>query len=141
MVKMTKFPECDYCEYFQDNVCISSDECKRALFSSYPNGFQLDEHLMTIDKACQPVSIINDDSKVVDVINKPAHYNREGAMQCIEEMLVLFGTQAVMDFCRCNAWKYRYRAADKNGQEDLAKSDVYMKWYKQLKETGTLTLD
>lgn len=82
-----------------------------------------------------------DNSEVIDVINKPAHYNREGAMQCIEEMLVLFGTQAVMDFCRCNAWKYRYRAADKNGQEDLAKSDVYMKWYKQLKETGTLTLD
>ena len=82
-----------------------------------------------------------DNSEVIDVINKPAHYNREGAMQCIEEMLVLFGTQAVMDFCRCNAWKYRYRASDKNGQEDLAKSDVYMKWYKQLKETGTLILD
>lgn len=67
-----------------------------------------------------------------DHIN-PKHYKREGGMESIEEMEVVFGTVAVMNFCLLNVWKYRYRAADKNGQEDLAKSDWYMNKYKELR--------
>lgn len=67
-----------------------------------------------------------------DIINKPNHYNREGAMECIDEMQLIFGTEAVKHFCLCNAWKYRYRATEKNGDEDLAKSDFYIKKYKEL---------
>ena len=67
-----------------------------------------------------------------DIINKPKHYNREGAMECIDEMQLIFGTEAVKHFCLCNAWKYRYRATEKNGDEDLAKSDFYIKKYKEL---------
>lgn len=62
-------------------------------------------------------------------VSHPAHYNREGGMECIEEMLMIFGKDAVKTFCLLNAWKYRYRAADKNGEEDLKKSDFYIrKW-------------
>ena len=68
-----------------------------------------------------------------DVVNKPKHYNREGGFESIEEMEMVFGTEAVMNFCLCNVWKYRYRAADKNGEEDLRKSDWYMKKYQELK--------
>lgn len=64
----------------------------------------------------------------------PKHYQRDGAMECWDEMELLFGTEAVMHFAMCNAWKYRYRAADKNGTEDIAKSDVYMRKYKELSE-------
>lgn len=67
-----------------------------------------------------------------DIINKPNHYNREGAMECIDEMQLIFGTEAVKHFCLCNAWKYRYRATEKNGDEDIAKSDFYIKKYKEL---------
>ena len=67
-----------------------------------------------------------------DVISKPKHYNREGAMESIDEMELIFGKEAVKHFCICNAWKYRYRAADKNGAEDLAKSDWYLRKYKEL---------
>ena len=67
-----------------------------------------------------------------DVVNKPKHYNREGAMECIEEMRLIFGDNAVKYFCLCNAWKYRYRAEDKNGEEDLKKSDWYISKYKEL---------
>lgn len=67
-----------------------------------------------------------------DLINKPKHYNREGAMECIDEMQLIFGTEAVKHFCLCNTWKYRYRATEKNGDEDLAKSDFYIKKYKEL---------
>ncbi len=68
-----------------------------------------------------------------DVVNHPNHYtNRE--IECIDEMIQVFGKQVVMDFCLCNVWKYRYRALAKNGQEDIEKSDWYMKKYLELKE-------
>lgn len=70
--------------------------------------------------------------KPASAINHPPHYNREGGMECIDEMIIMFGIDAVMDFCKCNAWKYRYRAADKNGEEDLKKSDWYIKKYQEL---------
>jgi hypothetical protein len=69
-----------------------------------------------------------------DVINHPKHYTREGAMESIDEMLLIFGKEAVKHFCVCNAWKYRYRAAMKNGDEDIKKSDWYIKKYKELSE-------
>ena len=67
-----------------------------------------------------------------DVVNHPKHYCREGAMESIDEMVLIFGVEAVKAFCLCNAWKYRYRAADKNGAEDLKKSDWYIRKYKEL---------
>ena len=66
-------------------------------------------------------------------VEHPHHYNRKGGMECIDEMILIFGKEAVMNFCLCNAWKYRYRAADKNGEEDLRKSDWYIKMYQLLK--------
>ena len=71
-----------------------------------------------------------------DPVNRPKHYNREGAMESIDEMILVFGREAVMHFCLCNAWKYRYRATAKNGEEDLKKSDWYMKKYRELKEAS-----
>lgn len=67
-------------------------------------------------------------------VDHPSHYNRDGAMECIEEMILVFGLNKTIDFCLLNAWKYRYRAADKNGIEDLKKSDWYMRKFKELGE-------
>lgn len=69
-----------------------------------------------------------------EAVNHPAHYNRPNSMECIDEMLLVFGEEAVMNFCLCNSWKYRYRAGDKNGAEDIAKSDWYLAKYKELKD-------
>ena len=66
-----------------------------------------------------------------ETINHPSHYNRENAMECIDEMELIFGKEAVKNFCLCNAWKYRYRASDKNGEEDIKKSDWYLNKYKE----------
>lgn len=71
-------------------------------------------------------------------VEHPSHYNRNGSMECIDEMVLIFGKKAVMNFCLCNAWKYRYRAADKNGAEDLAKSDWYIKKYAELLKDNTV---
>ena len=69
----------------------------------------------------------------VDMVNSPPHYNREGAMETIDEMETLFGTKATFDFCRLNAWKYRARALAKNGEEDMKKSDWYIRKAAELK--------
>ena len=81
-------------------------------------------------------------SQEYDIVNKPKHYNREGGFESIDEMEMVFGTEAVMHFCLLNVWKYRYRAADKNGEEDLRKSDWYMKKYCELKnkDKNTMTM-
>lgn len=70
-----------------------------------------------------------------DPVNKPRHYNREGAMECIDEMILIYGEEATMYYCLLNCHKYRYRAGLKNdGYQDLEKSDWYMRKYKELKD-------
>lgn len=71
----------------------------------------------------------------VNVIN-PEHYNREGAMETINEMLMIFGILDTMAFCKLNAWKYRARALYKNGEDDIKKSDWYLEMYRKL-DKGT----
>ena len=69
------------------------------------------------------------------MVNHPRHYNRDGAIECIDEMEMIYGSESVMTFCLLSAHKYRYRAGLKNdGFEDLQKSDWYMRKYKELKE-------
>ena len=68
-----------------------------------------------------------------ETVNHPKHYGRDGGMECIDEMVLVFGKEATMTFCLLNVWKYRFRAADKNGEEDLKKSDWYMAKYAELK--------
>ena len=66
-----------------------------------------------------------------DVVNHPSHYTN-GGMECIDEMVLIFGEMTVANFCLCNVWKYRKRALYKNGEEDLKKADWYMNKYKEL---------
>ena len=79
--------------------------------------------------------------EIKETVNHPSHYNREGSMECIDEMLLIFGEEAVKNFCLCNAWKYRYRATDKNGAEDLKKSDWYINKYKELCDKNKLPFE
>lgn len=60
-----------------------------------------------------------------DAIN-PDHYKSETSLECIEAMEIIFGRDAVIDFCRCNAWKYIWRWKHKNGKEDLEKAGWYL---------------
>ena len=70
-------------------------------------------------------------NEVTNNVDHPSHYN-QGGMECIDEMIMVFGKLATMHFCLCNAWKYRYRAMSKNGQEDLDKANWYLAKYKEL---------
>lgn len=71
-----------------------------------------------------------------DNVNNPAHYT-QGGMECIEEMMLIFGSEETKIFCKLNAWKYRKRALYKGTPEkDMAKSDAYLRCYKSIKENG-----
>ena len=64
--------------------------------------------------------------QIEKVVNNPSHYTK-GAMECIDEMIMVFGSMAVYNFCVCNAWKYRARAQYKGKpEEDLAKANWYL---------------
>ena len=63
-----------------------------------------------------------------DNVNHPRHYEGSTSLECIEVMTVLFGEEAVVMFCACNAFKYMWRYKNKNGKEDLEKATWYLKW-------------
>lgn len=91
-----------------------------------------------LDKEKSEKAVTNNTPSMVD---HPRHYNREGAIECIDELELIFGPEVVAHFCLCNVLKYRYRAGLKNdGYEDLEKSDWYMRKYKELKEKNKLKI-
>ena len=68
-----------------------------------------------------------------DEVNHPSHYCQEGGMECIDEMILVFGIVPTMHFCLLNVWKYRKRAVFKGGLKDLQKADWYMNKYNELR--------
>lgn len=66
-----------------------------------------------------------------DMVNHPSHYTKYG-IECIHEMIILYGRVETMSFCKLNAHKYRKRAMDKGGRQDMDKSDFYVKMYANL---------
>lgn len=110
----------NYCkEYGEDNPLHSN--CKACWGQLLPDE-EAAETTETTETTC-----------TTETVNHPKHYGRDGAMECIDEMILVFGTEATMHFCLLNAWKYRYRAGDKGGEEDMKKSDWYMAKYAELK--------
>lgn len=75
-----------------------------------------------------------------ETVNHPAHY--QGKHECIDEMIALFGIDAVKAFCKCNVYKYRYRSDKKDGPEDISKAEWYMDKLMELEkdseDTGTV---
>lgn len=69
-----------------------------------------------------------------DVVNEPDHY-KHGTYQTIDEMVIVFGIDATIQFCRMNAWKYRARAPFKgNTEQDMAKANCYLEMAAQLQK-------
>lgn len=72
-------------------------------------------------------------SEESDNINHPSHYET-GQFECIDVMIETQGVEAVKGFCKCNAFKYLYRANRKNGLEDMKKAIWYLNKYVELEE-------
>jgi hypothetical protein len=62
----------------------------------------------------------------------PNYYKNECSLECIEAMLIAFGSDKVYDFCICNAFKYMWRYQNKNGVEDIKKARWYVDKAKEL---------
>lgn len=72
-----------------------------------------------------------------DCVNHPSHYETR-KFECIEVMEETQGVEAVKNFCICNAFKYLYRHANKNGLEDIKKARWYLDKYIELSERGEI---
>jgi hypothetical protein len=66
-----------------------------------------------------------------DPVNHPSHYEGNTSLECIDVMELVFGMDAVSDFCLCNAFKYLWRHKHKNGKEDLDKARWYIERAKE----------
>ena len=78
--------------------------------------------------------------KFTDNVNHPGHYE-SGKFECIEVMEETQGTEAVLDFCICNAFKYLYRHKRKNGLEDIKKAKWYIDKYIEIIQRGAADND
>jgi len=64
----------------------------------------------------------------MSLVNHPVHYNKSNRKECIVEMQDRFGTYITIVFCLTNAYKYLYRAGQKEDnpkEQDIDKA----KWY------------
>ena len=69
-----------------------------------------------------------------DVVNEPNHY-QHGTFEVIDEMLIVFGVEATLTFCKMNAWKYRARAPYKGTfQQDMDKANRYIEMAYQIQQ-------
>ena len=68
-----------------------------------------------------------------DMVNHPSHYT-SGSIECIDAMIETQGTEAVKGYCKCNAFKYLWRHAFKNGEEDIDKAVWYLNKYVELRD-------
>lgn len=78
-----------------------------------------------------------EETKVIDNVNHPKHYDGYCSIECIDNMRLIFGNQRVTDYCIVNAYKYLSRYKYKNGYEDLRKA----KWYLDEAEVLKLTME
>lgn len=76
-----------------------------------------------------------EESKAIAGVEHPSHYQSNDRLECIEEMRLMFGDEAVKTFCRLNAYKYYYRAGYKSFEseaKDKQKALWYLKYYAKM---------
>ena len=79
---------------------------------------------------------------MTEYINHPSHYLKGGRKECIVEMEEKYGAEMTAVFCLMNAYKYLYRAGEKDGNTAM-QDNLKAKWYfdyanKLISSYGTL---
>ena len=103
---------CDGCRYFRKKQ--KEFPCKNCNANYLqPNGYAdlWEEEKEVLSEETNPI--------------RPNHY-KNCSIECIDAMILTFGTDAVAEFCLINAFKYIWRYKDKNGLEDLNKAEYYI---------------
>lgn len=110
--------DCKYCEYNKDPDAYCAKYNKQNCSDSVLEAWHK--------------TLFGDQDENNGSVNHPSHY--QGKHECIDEMRALFGDEAVKAFCRCNIWKYTYRADSKNGEEDRKKAEWYMDYLMKMEK-------
>lgn len=69
-----------------------------------------------------------------DNIN-PDHYKERTSIECIDAMIMTFGTKRTAEYCAQNSYKYVWRYKYKNRLEDLKKAEWYLDKFEELQST------
>ena len=67
---------------------------------------------------------------MIDSVNHPTHYQREGRKECKDEIREKYGNNIYCTFCLTNVYKYLYRAGLKENnseEQDLQKALFYFR--------------
>ena len=73
-------------------------------------------------------------NRFADNVNQPAHY--QGRVECIDAIeAAVEGLEGLEAVCTANVIKYVWRWKKKNGREDLAKAEWYLKKLLSLQES------
>ena len=74
---------------------------------------------------------VNTEQLITDDVVNPTHYN---GTEVLDQMILIYGLEAVKGFCICNAYKYRQRAGKKSNriEDDINKALWYEAKYKEL---------
>ena len=80
LVKLLLNSMCSFCIYDKNNCAKQS--CKEGIKEWF-------------DVPCEG----EPQQEAPETVNHPKHYNRKGAMECIREMVVVFGYEATINFC------------------------------------------
>ena len=79
----------------------------------------------------EPANNTNKADSSNNMVIHPNHYN-QGKIECWDAMVETYGRDATATFCKLNAFKYLWRASEKNGMEDINKAINYLNKYKEL---------
>lgn len=123
ILKYCQTNECDNCPlegYQWDHANLLSDGKYCPSFSSLTET-ECNKAMELIEKNGQRTKNVS--PIITNNVEHPNHY--QGKHECIDVMVAMFGVDAVIDFCKCNIFKYRFRADKKNGAEDIKKAEWY----------------
>ena len=65
---------------------------------------------------------------MTEQVNHPSYYQKNGRKECIVEMEEKYGAEMTTIFCLTNAYKYLYRAGEKDGNPEM-QDNLKAKWY------------
>ena len=108
----------------------SDDKIKYQVHDYYiePRTYE-DEFKKALDKEWNWYEEVDDEfiKTSEDPVGRPYHYTT-GDIECIDAMKEAFGEEALKNFCRLNAFKYLWRANNKNTEkQDIEKAIWYLR--------------
>ena len=123
---------------FLGKFCDTQSDCETCLMCRDERGWchEYNELNAPEDIVDYSISKINGNYKgsaSISNVDHPSHYN-QGGIECWGAMEAAYGKEAVKTFCKLNAFKYVWRADNKNGMEDINKAINYLNKYKELVE-------